>query len=1262
MHSTTKRRLVAAIALASTATLIAPTAAGAAEVEQIGVFGIDTFSSAPQPAFTNFDWKQRAEAFDDFAYDWTDRGVYSTIRVDETALNMPAGQKTYKMPAYYGDRRVFDHDGTNGDGYQESVTQLASVISATLVGIDKSAQTCNQPANAAQTCNYVDMLQTFYRGSTTGVAGNTPRPGGPGVPGTLDGWYQFLPNVLYSIIGEQYPDAQNMDTIQRGIADKFTDMVNQLGGANANFDMWDYNFQTMSKYYRNNDPNDTRYQTTELATATAFVLLNAYERFGDADYLQGAKWAMDSIERAYDNTYYEMINLLQPYVAARMNALYGTNYDVKKGFRWLMEGSKPRGGWGTLGGKSTAPVTWGDKSVSGLSGSLTDYGPNGGTPGNPNDSRTPGYVFAMNSFASTWLAATAKYDTQYANLVGKWLLNVNSASRYFFADQLAANEQWYGTDFIDGVSTGQSGSSAGWGTDDRAKAIAYESLQSRSGGLRALSDVPQRSTNWGVGADAKGLGMYGSAWIGFMSVIHPTNVANVLRIDLNKLDTYGENTYPTSLIYNPTGQAQQIQVPVTGSAKGLYDTISQTFLATNVTGNGTVTVPANASVVVVELPAGATFTMDGVKTLANGSPIAYDVSDRGDIAEGKTVTASPADAAVAAAVDGDSTTAFSSTQSVNRTVVVDTGAPRELAKVTLGWGARHPQSYALETSVDGVSWTSATSPIASLGGNETVTFAARTARYVRLSVPAAAGAFDLRTFEVYIADLARHKPVTVSATAASVVNRADGLNDGSIGTRWESASNDNQWAYIDLGTSQAVGKVRLDWEGAYGKDYNIQVSDDAQTWTTVGTRTNNAGAGIDTVTLNAGAKGRYVRWQGIARGTSWAYSLWSMEVLGAEGVTRTGHANLEPISVTPGGQYPITGSGYAPGETVVVTLDGETVATVTADGDGAFSTTVTLPIAVGTYEILVTGSISGPGQPVSVTVALAPASTTTTTLSLTRPSLAADASPTSIATINVTSQDGTTPTGIVTLASSGGTAIGNASLVGGKASITVTSALAVGSHNLVASYVSSDAATWENSSSAAAQLTITKAPVTVRATAAKIRVGQRPTVRVTVTTPGKWISQSVWVGLSATNGQLVRVPASGTASVRLPAVKSAGNHKIQVTVPTSTRLANASRTVTLKVTKAATKTKVTAAKRVKVGKRARVAIRVSAAKATGSKAGRARIYVNGKRRGTVKVKANGRSVVQVRLTKVGVNRVQVRYRGNKNLVKSQRTVKVRALR
>jgi len=136
---------------------------------------------------------------------------------------------------------------------------------------------------------------------------------------------------------------------------------------------------------------------------------------------------------------------------------------------------------------------------------------------------------------------------------------------------------------------------------------------------------------------------------------------------------------------------------------------------------------------------------------------------------------------------------------------------------------------------------------------------------------------DLDSSQPASASLAWKRPVTVS----SVADDCPGSNavDGDDGTRWSSAHNDNEWIYVDLGGSKTINDVKLNWEQAAGKDYDIEVSDDAKTWKTVKSITNNSVAGwLDYANLKT--KGRYVRINCKTRTSEYGFSLWEFQVFG----------------------------------------------------------------------------------------------------------------------------------------------------------------------------------------------------------------------------------------------------------------------------------------------------------------------------------------------------------------------------------------------
>ncbi len=126
--------------------------------------------------------------------------------------------------------------------------------------------------------------------------------------------------------------------------------------------------------------------------------------------------------------------------------------------------------------------------------------------------------------------------------------------------------------------------------------------------------------------------------------------------------------------------------------------------------------------------------------------------------------------------------------------------------------------------------------------------------------------------------LCRNCPVTVSSVEPGSPHSGANAVDGNAATRWGSAYADPQWIRLDLGTTRSITRVRLNWETAYGRAYQVQTSPDGNTWTNIYTTTTSDG-GIDDLTVTG--SGRYLRVNGTQRATQWGYSLWELEAWGS---------------------------------------------------------------------------------------------------------------------------------------------------------------------------------------------------------------------------------------------------------------------------------------------------------------------------------------------------------------------------------------------
>jgi F5/8 type C domain-containing protein/putative glycosyl hydrolase len=100
--------------------------------------------------------------------------------------------------------------------------------------------------------------------------------------------------------------------------------------------------------------------------------------------------------------------------------------------------------------------------------------------------------------------------------------------------------------------------------------------------------------------------------------------------------------------------------------------------------------------------------------------------------------------------------------------------------------------------------------------------------------------------------------------------------DGNNSSRWSSSFSDGQWWQVDLGSSQQVGKVNINWEAAYASEYLIKTSTDGKTFTTRADVKISSSGWHDTSFTPVSA--RYVRISGVTRATKWGISFWEAQV------------------------------------------------------------------------------------------------------------------------------------------------------------------------------------------------------------------------------------------------------------------------------------------------------------------------------------------------------------------------------------------------
>ena len=531
----------------------------------------------PQP-YKMLNWHEKALNFDEFIFDTLAEGEYHPfIWFDNNSRNI--NQRTFGLYTVIGDVRQ-GADVNKGE-FHEAINSLGALMGAGLVGIDKTNQ---------DGLNYVKMVQNYFNSANGwNIMMNNTCPevallgGGYG----RDWWYDVFPNVLYYAVSDIFKGVENADKLQYTIANQFYKADSVMDG---NYNYSYFNYATMTGE-RNQIPPQQ-----DAAAGHAYVLYNAYQKFGNEKFLEGAKSAMHALESQTESRFYEVLMPFGALTAARLNAEYGTSYDINKILDWTFDGCKAeigRTGWGIISDR------FGDFDVHGLQGSTIDGG---------------GYAFLMNTFDMAWpLVPMVRYAPQYANSIGKWMLNAANAARLFYPYEIPDKNQ-----------------SLPELKDITRNIIAYEGIRKvdvygdeRLKGVSpvALGDGP----HWVVNQPRHSMfSIYGSAHVGiFGSIVSTTNVEQVLRLNCLATDFYGADAYPTYLYYNPYNEAKNIIYAYSGDAIDLYDVITEKVIAANVKSDTEFTIENQTSRLLVAIPAGSNIEHRDEKVYANEIVISF---------------------------------------------------------------------------------------------------------------------------------------------------------------------------------------------------------------------------------------------------------------------------------------------------------------------------------------------------------------------------------------------------------------------------------------------------------------------------------------------------------------------------------------------------------------------------------------------------------------------------------------------------------------
>ena len=546
-------------------------------VKQNSIRRVEGMPNLPKP-FKIIDFNQLAKDYDAKVYDPNQTGEYwPLVWKDNSRKNFD--QETYGIYTAMGDVR----QGTeNYEGvFHESLASIGSVLGASMVGINKS----NQGGE-----NYVSMLKNYFNSETKWniMMNNTgPEVAQLGGGYARDWWYDVYPNVMFYAVADFYPEENEYETILRSVADQFyeADLV-----LNGNYDYSFFDYATM-------EPIKSWICTQQDAAAGhSYVLYSAYQKYNDPKYLEGAKLSLEALLNQKENYFYEILMPFGAYVAARMNAEQGTDYDFSKLLDWTFDGdSYCRKGWGVL------VDNWNGYDVSGLVGSTTHNG---------------GFAFLMNTYDTMWpLVPIVRYDQRYASTIGKWMLNAANASKLFYPYEIPDDHQTIpeekehtkGVIAYEGLIKSSHYEKEGLYLDLKAPVAIGD-------GMKWNKDNPKVSQ----------FSVYGSGHVGVAgAIISRTNVENILQLDLLATDFYKAEAFPSYLYYNPNPEAKEVTISVGKNEVKIYDAIKRAFISSSAKEDFTFKMEKENSAVLIFVPKNAKIKVKAGKLYADEVVIDY---------------------------------------------------------------------------------------------------------------------------------------------------------------------------------------------------------------------------------------------------------------------------------------------------------------------------------------------------------------------------------------------------------------------------------------------------------------------------------------------------------------------------------------------------------------------------------------------------------------------------------------------------------------
>lgn len=210
--------------------------------------------------------------------------------------------------------------------------------------------------------------------------------------------------------------------------------------------------------------------------------------------------------------------------------------------------------------------------------------------------------------------------------------------------------------------------------------------------------------------------------------------------------------------------------------------------------------------------------------------------------------------------------------------------PEVISSMKIYWEAAGSSTYDIQMSLDGENWTNVFSVTDGLGAEDrAIKFDSLKTKFIRILMRGRVTEYGFSIYEVEFNPLVILPENRVSltdplASTQGTDNFANKAIDGDLSTRWESEQGvDPQWITVRLLEPADICAVKIAWETAAAKNYQVLTSENGKSWKKQASISDGKDAETRLVEFDKPVRAGYIKILGKTRSTQYGYSIFELE-------------------------------------------------------------------------------------------------------------------------------------------------------------------------------------------------------------------------------------------------------------------------------------------------------------------------------------------------------------------------------------------------